>query len=80
MPVSRAELSAQLAELDRSVEDLRADYTDEGDVVEAVASQGDDIAAQAGPDRCWVEDQVEEILRRHGLLLEGAGAPGELEG
>ena len=79
MPASRAELSTLLADLDRSVEDLRADYIDEGDAVEAVASLGGDIADQAGPHRCWVEDQVEEILSRCGLLLKGVAAQDEQE-
>jgi len=68
MPVSRDDLLAQLADLDALVENLRADCDSEGDVVEAIAAMGDDIALAAGADRCWVEDRVEEILMRHGLI------------
>ncbi len=79
MPLSRADLTVLLADLEASVEDLRADYVEEAYLVEAVASLGEDIADQAGPDRCWVEEQVAQLLARHDLLRQGVD-PDEGEG
>lgn len=68
MSLSRSELSILLSDLDRSVEDLRADYEDEAELVEAIATLGDELAIRAGADHAWVEDEVEQILARRGLI------------
>jgi hypothetical protein len=66
MPLSRDDLTRQLADLEAAVPGLVQEHDDEA--LEAIACMGDDLASQAGPERCWVEDQVEAILLRHGLI------------
>lgn len=72
MALSRDELSRLLTDLDAATPAIR-DANDD----EALACMGEDIANQAGSERCWVEDQVEQVLWRHSLIGNVAERSGE---
>jgi len=66
MPLSRDDLAKLLANLDAAVPGMLQIH--DGEALEAIACMGEDIADQAGHERSWVEDQVEAIMARHGLI------------
>lgn len=68
MSHTRAELESQLAALGRSVLKLLAEHEDPENFWPAFAGEADVIADGAAPgDFDWVQQQIDEILRRHGL-------------
>ncbi|HYG08127.1 MAG TPA: hypothetical protein VD865_17185 [Stenotrophomonas sp.] len=64
----RDDLATRLLDLDRSVDGIRAALGDDSHAVEEIVSLGEEIAADAGAQAGWVEDQVTLILAKHGLL------------
>ena len=68
---SRAELSAQLDELDAMIPRLREEYDCHGDLMECFAAHADPILDAAAPDDCdFVHERIDRILASHRL---GAG-------
>lgn len=74
MTLTRPELQIRLNALEARLPALVREYPEHADFWPAFAGMADDIVEAAGADDCdWVDDRLEEMLRRHGApeLQEG---------
>lgn len=72
MALSRDELERLLADLDAAMPAMMAQYPDPADFNSAFAGVADEITDNtAAADDAWMFDQIDGILRRHGLWHPG---------
>lgn len=72
MALSRDELERLLADLDAAMPAMMAQYPDPGDFNSAFAGVADEITDNtAAADDAWAFEQIDGILKRHGLWQPG---------
>jgi hypothetical protein len=66
MDPTRAQLEAELAELDALIPELKADYPHEADFWPAFACLADAIGERVGESHCqWWSEQLDRLMARH---------------
>ena len=69
-------LMARLDELDKKLPSLKTQYPDMDDFWNAFAGESDFATECAGSDDYdWVNERVDELLRKHGIAVPGDSSP-----